>query len=62
MGRTTQDKRLTRQSPEAMHERRLDSRAHLHHGICRYCWGTGEVARGDARVQCPECDGLGALR
>lgn len=42
--------------------RRIDSRAHLNHGICRYCWGTGEVDKGAApRVTCPDCEGVGAL-
>lgn len=42
--------------------RRLESRAHLHYGICRHCFGTGEVAKAASRVACPECDGAGALR
>lgn len=42
---------------------RLDSRAHLHHGICRYCFGTGSVTKGEVSgLTCPECDGVGALR
>lgn len=42
--------------------RRIDSRAHLNYGICRYCWGTGEVSKPEAaRLTCPECQGEGAL-
>lgn len=41
---------------------RIDTRAHLHYGICRYCWGTGEaVKEAVSRVTCPECEGVGAL-
>lgn len=41
--------------------RPIDSRAHLNYGICRYCWGTGEVSKpGLPRLTCPECVGLGA--
>lgn len=45
-----------------MPESRIDSRAHLHFGICRYCYGTGEVVKENVeRLTCPECDGEGAL-
>ena len=37
------------------------TRAEMHMGICRYCFGTGETHKGEARVTCPECDGNGCL-
>ncbi|HEX2021238.1 MAG TPA: hypothetical protein VHH36_00880 [Candidatus Thermoplasmatota archaeon] len=38
------------------------TRAHTHTGICRHCFGTGEVSyRGAAPQECPECQGAGAL-
>lgn len=40
------------------------TRAHLHTGICRQCYGTGEVPSEDdvGQVECPDCRGLGATR
>lgn len=41
--------------------RELPTRAHLHYGICRHCFGTGEVHRDVGRKTCPACEGEGAL-
>ncbi|GEM_PF-5941922 len=50
--------------PSIGNEPPMDSRAHLNYGVCRHCFGTGEVlpAGASLRVTCPECEGAGATR
>lgn len=42
----------------------VETRAHLHMGICRQCWGTGMVptdASATGKSLCRDCNGEGAL-